>query len=253
MPTADLDNVAIRRNDVWPVVIIGAGPAGAAAAIHLARAGVRTLLLDRAHFPRDTVCGCCLNPNALAHLDRLDVLQDVLRAGATEIDHLTLHAFRRSMSCALPGGRALSRRTLDAILVNAAREAGAEFRSGVSAHISPDRSALRNGVRRIATSAGSIAAATVIIADGLHGSSLRALPVFRPHIAAGSRIGIAAHLPDASLLAPHELSMACSAHGYVGLVRLEDGTLDCAAAVDPAWLRAQPDPAHAVQRLWNEA
>ena len=50
------------------VVIAGAGPAGAIAATVLARAGVRVLVLDRARFPRDKLCGDTLNPGALAIL-----------------------------------------------------------------------------------------------------------------------------------------------------------------------------------------
>ena len=41
----------------WDVVVAGAGPAGATAASHVARAGHRVLLLDRHDFPRDKVCG----------------------------------------------------------------------------------------------------------------------------------------------------------------------------------------------------
>ena len=48
----------------WDGVVIGAGPAGSAAAIWLARAGRRVLLVDRATMPREKVCGCCLSPTA---------------------------------------------------------------------------------------------------------------------------------------------------------------------------------------------
>src|ERR671917_123538 len=52
------------------VLIVGAGPAGAIAALMLARAGVRVLLVDRARFPRDKLCGDTLNPGALRVLER---------------------------------------------------------------------------------------------------------------------------------------------------------------------------------------
>ena len=51
------------------VLIAGAGPAGSIAAIRLARAGARVLLVDRARFPRDKLCGDTLNPGALRLLD----------------------------------------------------------------------------------------------------------------------------------------------------------------------------------------
>ncbi|MGH6840395.1 MAG: NAD(P)/FAD-dependent oxidoreductase, partial [Methylocella sp.] len=52
------------------VIIAGAGPAGAAAACHLARSGASVILLDRAIFPRDKVCGDFVGPSALVELDR---------------------------------------------------------------------------------------------------------------------------------------------------------------------------------------
>ena len=55
------------------VVIAGAGPAGAIAALVLARAGVKVALFDRARFPRPKLCGDSINPGALAILRRLDL------------------------------------------------------------------------------------------------------------------------------------------------------------------------------------
>src|SRR6185295_19531585 len=65
----------------WDVVVVGAGPAGATAAAHLARAGRDVLLLDRARFPRDKVCGDALIPDAIAALDRLGALDAVREQG----------------------------------------------------------------------------------------------------------------------------------------------------------------------------
>ena len=59
--------IVVRMVDV---LIAGAGPAGSIAAIRLARAGARVLLVDRARFPRDKLCGDTLNPGALRLLDR---------------------------------------------------------------------------------------------------------------------------------------------------------------------------------------
>jgi flavin-dependent dehydrogenase len=55
----------------FDVAIVGAGPAGATCAAHCAAAGLRTLLLERALFPREKVCGDCLNPACWPLLDRL--------------------------------------------------------------------------------------------------------------------------------------------------------------------------------------
>ena len=55
------------------VLVVGAGPAGAIAALVLARAGARVHLLDRSRFPRDKLCGDTLNPGSLSILDRLGI------------------------------------------------------------------------------------------------------------------------------------------------------------------------------------
>ncbi len=53
------------------MLVVGAGPAGAIAALTLARAGVRVAMVDRARFPRDKLCGDTINPGTLSILRRL--------------------------------------------------------------------------------------------------------------------------------------------------------------------------------------
>ena len=65
------DSRTVSTPGTYDVVVAGAGPAGCIAAIVLARGGARVLLLDRARFPRDKLCGDTLNPGALAVLRRL--------------------------------------------------------------------------------------------------------------------------------------------------------------------------------------
>ncbi|WP_372495205.1 FAD-dependent oxidoreductase, partial [Micromonospora phytophila] len=55
--------------DEFDVVVVGAGPAGSAAALAARRAGARVLLLDRADFPRDKACGDGIAAHALDVLD----------------------------------------------------------------------------------------------------------------------------------------------------------------------------------------
>ncbi|MBL7624987.1 geranylgeranyl reductase family protein [Frankia sp. AgB1.8] len=55
------------------VIVVGAGPAGSAAAYHLANAGLDVLLLEKATFPRDKVCGDGLTPRAVAALVKMGI------------------------------------------------------------------------------------------------------------------------------------------------------------------------------------
>ena len=55
------------------VLVVGAGPGGSAAAYHLARHGADVLLVDRATFPRDKVCGDGLTPRGVAGIERMGV------------------------------------------------------------------------------------------------------------------------------------------------------------------------------------
>ena len=69
------------------VLVVGAGPAGSAAAIELARAGLNVVLADQHTFPRDKVCGDALIPDAHAALKRLGLLRAVM-AKAQAADHV---------------------------------------------------------------------------------------------------------------------------------------------------------------------
>ena len=108
------------------VLVVGAGPAGSACALELARRGIDTLLVDQSDFPRDKICGDGLIPDAHAALARLGVLQEVL-AQAQPCTHV--RAFGPSgLSVDVPGQLAvLPRKELDHLLVRAAERAGARL------------------------------------------------------------------------------------------------------------------------------
>ena len=86
------------------VLISGAGPAGAVAATVLARQGVRVLLVDRARFPRDKLCGDTLNPGALAHLRVLGLRHGRRGAGARAHGHAGDRGRRTDVAADYPGG-----------------------------------------------------------------------------------------------------------------------------------------------------
>ncbi len=112
------------------IAVIGAGPAGAAAAIRAARGGARVTVFEKGSPGRDKVCGDGLTPRAVAALRELGVALD----GAHRIDGLRMIAgsTRRELLWPSnnrfgPHGAVWPRRALDKHLVEAAEEAGAEI------------------------------------------------------------------------------------------------------------------------------
>ncbi len=108
------------------VLVVGAGPAGSAAAQWLARAGRDVLLIDQHAFPRDKVCGDGLIADALRALDRLGVKDEVL---AEAWPSPTLGCIGpRGGRIDVPGSLAvLPRKRLDEIVCRAAVAAGARM------------------------------------------------------------------------------------------------------------------------------
>jgi len=117
-------------NDALPsacdVLVVGAGPAGAACALWLARAGVDVVLVDQHDFPRDKICGDALIPDAHHALRRLG-LYDAVMAAAHPAQHLACIG-PRGGRIDVPGSLAvLPRRVLDDILARGAQRAGAKL------------------------------------------------------------------------------------------------------------------------------
>jgi flavin-dependent dehydrogenase len=107
------------------------------AAIMLARAGARVLLVDRAKFPRDKLCGDTLNPGSLAILRRHGLETRVEQCGA-RLDGMILTGEGGVRVQGDYGGgwygRSMVRRDLDAWLLSCAIEAGAKFEEGVQVY-----------------------------------------------------------------------------------------------------------------------
>ncbi|HEV3261958.1 MAG TPA: FAD-dependent monooxygenase [Gemmataceae bacterium] len=216
----------------WDVVVVGAGPAGALAARELARRGVAVLCVDRASFPRWKVCGSCLNLRALATLTAVGLHGLPGRLGAIPLDSLRLAAGGRQACVALPGGVSLSRERLDAALVEAAVTAGAAFLPRTQARLGRATAAARQVYLHQDGRSTAVSARLVLAADGLAGKLVAGEAAVEA--ASASRIGagvITEAVPDA--YGTGTIFMGCGAGGYVGMVRLEDGRLDVAAAFDP--------------------
>ncbi len=116
----------------FDAVVIGAGPAGSSAATLLAQAGWSVAVVERQSFPRRKVCGECIAASNLPLLDALGLGQAFTAAAGPELRRVALMHGARSISAELPAaaavhpwGRALGRETLDVLLLERARAAGA--------------------------------------------------------------------------------------------------------------------------------
>jgi geranylgeranyl reductase family protein len=117
------------------VVVVGGGPAGSALACFLAGRGRDVLLLDAARFPRDKICGESVSPGAWPLLDAMGAAERVTSLHPHAVRGMRLvspdgTAFRGEYRGEGRPGFALRRVALDAALLDAARDAGAEVREG---------------------------------------------------------------------------------------------------------------------------
>ncbi|MFP7364828.1 geranylgeranyl reductase family protein [Corynebacterium callunae] len=109
----------------FDLLIIGAGPSGAATAVHAARAGLKTLLVDAASFPRDKTCGDGLTPRAMNQLENLGVADQLLEHYSNK--GLKLHGFGGSVTAPWPAsyptavGSAMARHSFDELLFRLAQ------------------------------------------------------------------------------------------------------------------------------------
>lgn len=164
------------------VVVVGGGPAGSAAATFLAQSGIDVLLIDRARFPREKVCGDGVAPRAVAMLQRLGLEEVLLRRGYRPQTRYRIVsswgdavlAGGPSFGKGQPYAYVVPRRELDALLVQRARQAGVVVREGVRAlRQSEDADGPRVLARTEEGEDLSLRARVVVAADGSRGSFSR--------------------------------------------------------------------------------
>jgi geranylgeranyl reductase family protein len=222
-------------SEQWDAIVVGAGPAGAATALLLARAGASVLVLDRASFPRHKPCSEYLSPASTALLERLGpgVLAAVERASHAKVYGMRVVAPGGAAMCGRFGGRysfALPRSTFDTILLSAAARAGAVVREGTTVRdLARERGAVVGVIARSRPGGGDAWRARVVVgADGLRSVVARQLGLVRA--SAPRRMAFTAHVADvAGMDGVGELHVG--AQGYVGLGPVGGGVTTAALVV----------------------
>ena len=228
-----------------PALIVGGGPAGASAAILLARAGLPHVLIERSRETGDALCGGFLSWRTLDSLRSLGIEPDAL--GPARVTHVRLFAGGKMAEAPLPRpAHAVSRRHLDSVLLGQAARAGAAIERGVTVR------AIDGMVARLRDGA-DLAGETLFLASGKH--DVRGLG--RPATARGAdpTLGLRIRLGAAPAL--HRLlGGAIELHlfdrGYIGVVLQEDGSANCCMAVHRSRLTQAGDPAQLLEALANE-
>lgn len=224
-------------------LIIGGGPAGAAAAITLAKAGAHPLVLERQRETGDAICGGFISWRTLQTLERLGVSAQSL--GGHVIDHMLIATPRRAATARLPApARGVSRRRLDTVLLAQAEAQGARVERGISVRaLEGQRVRLGDGTTLVSES--------LFIATGKH--ELRGLGRAKPGAFTDPTAGLRLLIPSQTGLS-RLIGSAIELHlfrgGYAGLQLREDGLANlCLAVRKSRLLEAGGDPRALLQSL----
>lgn len=231
---------------MFDVAIVGSGPAGASCAAFCANAGLRTLLLEREIFPREKVCGDCLNPACWPILRRLQLAERVRILPHGVLDRVEFIGLGgRTLAVTLPAGDeaeiTVKRSHFDQLTMKRARELGATICEGttVTALTGPD-AGRENWT--ITTVAQTFEAQVLVAADGRN-STVARLCHLLPR-GAKERIALQTHLP-----LPHDFGnrvvLQFLPEGYSGQAPVGDGELNVCLVSVPGKIAAL--------RSWAEA
>lgn len=237
------------------VLVVGAGPAGSLAALVLARAGARVLVVDRETFPREKLCGDTLNPGAVSLLHALGLTGGPLDSGVP-LRGMTLSGPRAVVSAEYGDGRvgrSVRRIDLDQWLLEHAVAAGARFESGLVAR----HALLRDGrsvhglalmSRGTAERVSRVPASMVIAADGTRSALARSLGLLRTP-ASPRRWAFGAYVTGITGVAPDRGEMHVRRGAYFGIAPMPGGAANVCVVTGPR--PEGRDPADIMRRVIN--
>jgi menaquinone-9 beta-reductase len=215
----------------YDVAVVGGGPGGSSCAAFCAMGGLRTVLIEREVFPREKVCGDCLNPSAWPVLQRLGVEDGVRALPLSPLREVEfVDAKGRAIRCPLPvnirGEIGIRRSVLDALLLDNARCHGVH----VCEKASVEKITREKGEWRIDAGAHRFSARTLVAADGRNSTVARLLGMLP---APGrDRVALQTHFP-APLDFGERVVMQFLPWGYSGLASVGEGILNLCLVARP--------------------
>jgi flavin-dependent dehydrogenase len=231
---------------MFDVAIVGSGPAGASCAAFCASAGLQTLLLEREIFPREKVCGDCLNPACWSILRQLQLMERVRTLPHGVLDRVEFIGISgRTLAVTLPAGDeaeiAVKRSLFDQLIMGRARELGATICEGstVTALTSP---AAMAGNWTITVAGASFESRVLVAADGRN-STVARLCNLLPR-ATKERIALQTHLPLPDEFG-NRIVLQFRPEGYSGQAAVGAGELNLCLVSVPRQMAAL--------RSWAEA
>ncbi|MFY9989369.1 MAG: NAD(P)/FAD-dependent oxidoreductase [Chthoniobacterales bacterium] len=210
----------------WDVTVIGGGPAGSTVAALTAKAGLKTLLIDRAVFPREKVCGDCLNPGCWEVFDRLGVATEIAGLPSARLEWVAFTNLRgrrveHRFPNAGPPETGIRRSVLDHALLKNAEKAGAEIWQGEPVTGVERRWLVKTGRRQIRTK-------FLVAADGRNSSVARFLGVFPK-----TRTDRVAHQTYFSADRPMHIALELNSLGYMGIGTVGRGAVNLCIVARP--------------------
>ncbi len=219
---------------IFDAVVIGGGPAGATAALMLARGGWRVAIVEKAVFPRRKVCGEFISATTLPLLQELGLADSFLERAGPEVRRVGFFAHDVALTAPMPQlsdsryGRALGREHLDPMLLEAAARAGAKlWQPWAVTELRPGEPGYTCTIATKGGAQAELAARLVIVAVGSWERNTWALAAPPAH-RRSELLAFKAHFADAEL--PADLMpLLVFAGGYGGMVHSDAGrvTLSC--------------------------